>query len=99
MTALWAGAAFLLIWALGSPGHKRPRELSIAERIAGLSRGDRGEDVLLLQSLLVDRGFEIAVDGIFGAETEEAIGAFQIAEGLIPTGAVDGITPNSLAYK
>lgn len=47
-----------------------------------LQRGDTGQEVMLLQSLL-----KIPVDGIFGVQTETAVRRFQQAKGL----AVDGI--------
>lgn len=53
-----------------------------------LKRGSRGEEVKVLQEALNQLGFNSgAVDGIFGAKTENAVKAFQKAKGLV----VDGI--------
>ena len=55
-------------------------------------RGDSGEAVRLLQSLLQARGYDLVVDGIFGPATEAAVKAFQMAANL----SVDGIVgPNT----
>ena len=59
-----------------------------------LRRGDRGETVLDLQTLLVATGHGIARDGIFGPDTEAAVRRFQAEHGL----AADGIAgPKTLA--
>lgn len=55
-----------------------------------LRRGDKGEYVTLLQTELVQKGYDVGkcgVDGSFGAGTEAAVRAFQRDAGL----AVDGI--------
>lgn len=53
-----------------------------------LRRGDRGEDVVHLQTRLTAMGYGVGkIDGIFGVKTLEAVKAFQIENGL----AVDGI--------
>ena len=50
-------------------------------------RGDRVFPVRPLQQLLRARSHPVAVDGIFGAQTEAAVNAFQQSKGL----AADGI--------
>lgn len=53
-----------------------------------LRRGDRGEDVVHLQTRLTAMGYGVGkIDGIFGVKTLEAVKAFQVENGL----AVDGI--------
>lgn len=50
-----------------------------------------GEPVAFLQAALEARGFELpefGVDGRFGGETEDAVKAFQAANGITPTGVV-----------
>ena len=37
-----------------------------------LKKGSSGKDVEQLQSLLMERGYEIEADGIFGKATEDA---------------------------
>lgn len=53
-----------------------------------LRLGDRGEDVVHLQTRLTAMGYGVGkIDGIFGVKTLEAVKAFQVENGL----AVDGI--------
>lgn len=44
---------------------------------ATLKKGARGPDVSALQRLLTERGYTVAVDGIFGTGTYQAVRAFQ----------------------
>jgi cell wall-associated NlpC family hydrolase len=63
------------------PGENRPT----------LRRGSKGEYVTLLQTMLVNRGYDIGktgVDGDFGKATEKAVIAFQKASGLQADGIV-----------
>lgn len=63
------------------PGENRPT----------LRRGSKGEYVTLLQTMLVNRGYDIGktgVDGDFGKSTEKAVIAFQKASGLTADGIV-----------
>ena len=53
-----------------------------------LRKGNRGEDVKLLQTTLNEQGYSCGnVDGIFGKNTQKAVKEFQKAKGL----SVDGI--------
>lgn len=53
-----------------------------------LRRGDRGQDVVHLQTRLAAMGYSVGkIDGIFGIKTLEAVKALQIDKGL----TVDGI--------
>lgn len=52
-----------------------------------LKRGCEGDDVRMLQKLLMDLGYEVGVDGIYGTRTRDAVKAFQRNNGL----TVDGI--------
>jgi len=52
-----------------------------------VQRGAEGHPVRTLQHLLKAHGHNVAVDGIFGSQTEAAVRAVQSANGL----AVDGI--------
>jgi peptidoglycan hydrolase-like protein with peptidoglycan-binding domain len=55
-------------------------------------KGDQGHPVPSLQYLLRARGHSVAVDGIFGPQTDAAVRAFQQQKGL----QVDGIVgPNT----
>ena len=54
-----------------------------------LRRGSSGEYVTLMQTKLIQRGYDLApygADGRFGAKTEEALKAFQRDNGLNPDG-------------
>lgn len=53
-----------------------------------LRKGNRGNDVKQLQSNLRDRGYTVAVDGIFGNKTLEAVKAYQADHGLTVDGVV-----------
>jgi putative chitinase len=52
-----------------------------------LQQGASGPDVADLQNALINAGFRVSADGIFGQHTDEAVRAFQAAHGL----TVDGI--------
>ncbi len=56
------------------------------------SLGNRGADVRAIQGLLRAHGSTIAVDGIFGATTRDAVKAFQTSKGLSATGIVRDTT-------
>jgi murein DD-endopeptidase MepM/ murein hydrolase activator NlpD len=57
-------------------------------------RGNKGDNVRLVQSALVAAGIEIkgGVDGVFGGATFVALQKFQTANGLTITGALDTVT-------
>lgn len=47
-----------------------------------LRPGDTGDDVRLAQRRLRARGYDVAVDGVFGDETRDAVAAFAASNGL-----------------
>jgi peptidoglycan L-alanyl-D-glutamate endopeptidase CwlK len=53
-----------------------------------LGKGDKGEAVETLQTLLNKRGYKFAVDSIFGTLTENAVKDFQKKNGLVSDGLV-----------
>jgi peptidoglycan L-alanyl-D-glutamate endopeptidase CwlK len=62
-----------------------------------LKEGAKGEDVLLLQRKLVEKGFSPgALDGDFAPGTEAAVLAFQQSEGLLADGVVGPKTAAAL---
>lgn len=61
-----------------------------------LVKGDEGEDVRIVQELLVKRGFDVKVDGEYGEGTENAVRRFQRANGLNPDGRVGPLTRERL---
>ncbi len=68
---------------------------------AELQRGDRdGDDsasIITLQNKLIEMGYlRDTADGVYGANTESAVAAFQRNNGLTETGVADGATQNLL---
>lgn len=61
-----------------------------------LQLGSTGTAVTQLQQQLVDIGFPIAVDGTFGAVTDEAVRGFQLVVKLRPDGIVGPTTQTAL---
>lgn len=61
-----------------------------------LRAGNRGQAVSLLQQLLVDAGYRVSVDGIFGAQTNGAVTDFQRDVGLVVDGIVGPQTWHAL---
>lgn len=60
------------------------------------SLGNRGSEVRALQYLLRAQGRTVAVDGVFGATTQQAVAAHQTAKGLPRTGVVNEATWRTL---
>ena len=61
-----------------------------------LRKGDTGDSVTYLQTLLCSVGDPITVDGAFGPETADAVKAFQKANGLTVDGVVGPMTWDAL---
>lgn len=61
-----------------------------------LRLGSKGDEVTKLQTELVKNGYNIAVDGSFGQETEAAVKAYQKAKGLTVDGSAGNETQTSL---
>lgn len=63
-----------------------------------IRRGDRGDDVVKLQTALVRAGYDPGkIDGVFGPKTEEAVKRFQRAMSLTVDGIVGSRTWAALA--
>jgi putative chitinase len=73
------------------------QEIISAAGMTLLHRGDKGEQVVALQSLLGARGFTVVADGDFGAATEIALRQFQARKGLPADGVVGPRTWEALA--
>lgn len=56
----------------------------------------RGNDVKELQQRLVDAGFSVTVDGVFGSRTDDAVKRFQQSQGLKADGIVGPVTRTAL---
>ena len=64
-----------------------------------IRRGSKGEDVTYVQTILAGIGYDLGtagIDGVFGRKTEEAVKAFQRANGLNPDGVVGPLTYTAL---
>jgi len=64
----------------------------------GLLIGSEGPGVAALQRRLTNAGFPVAVDGVFGYGTDNAVRAFQASRGLVPDGVVGPATAQALRY-
>ncbi len=68
-----------------------PQNYRLAQQqsLIGLKKGSKGSDVWNLQKLLVNKGYDIPVDGIFNEVTENAVKDLQQQNGNYPSGIVD----------
>jgi hypothetical protein len=57
------------------------------------------EEIRIVQQVLIDRGFDVELDGVFGTRTREALIAFQRREGLQVTGTIDTRTVTKLGVQ
>lgn len=72
---------------------------SIEPKLPTLRRGDKGEYVVLAQTELLNRGYDLGkwgVDGSFGAATEAAVKSFQKDNGLVQDGIIGQKTWDAL---
>lgn len=60
------------------------------------AKGRRGASVLALQRLLFSLGYDVAMDGVYGAETARVVARFQAQNGLKATGTADAATVKRL---
>ena len=86
--------------ASGSSGAAAAPSASAASSgsLENLGRGSRGEEVRMVQQRLIEVGFPIrgGADGVFGAQTEDAIRDFQAAQGYKVTGRTNRATIKAL---
>ncbi|OAB80301.1 peptidoglycan-binding domain-containing protein [Cochleicola gelatinilyticus] len=61
-----------------------------------LRLGERGAFVYEIQKLLIEKGYEIPLDGLFRNVTFESLKNFEEKQGLFPDGRLDAITFNRL---
>lgn len=57
-----------------------------------LKRGSKGAAVKVWQGVLIEQGFEVVADGVFGSSTEKATKEFQRLNEIKPDGVVGPIT-------
>ncbi len=58
--------------------------------------GDRGEHIWNIQKLLIGKGYEHNLDGVFGMDTQNALLAFQRDNQIYPSGIISETTFNLL---
>lgn len=68
----------------------------LGDKMPTIERGNKGSRVRMLQGLLIAWGHNIRVDGVFGANTEKAVRAFQGKYAKPVDGIVGPITWNKL---
>ena len=56
------------------------------------SSGDKGNQITTIQQALANYGYDISVDGDYGASTQAAVRQFQEAQGLEADGIVGAAT-------
>jgi peptidoglycan hydrolase-like protein with peptidoglycan-binding domain len=64
--------------------------------LGAISRGATGDLVVWAQEHLISAGYALSVDGGFGAQTQQAVEAFQTALGLSPDGVIGTATWDAL---
>jgi hypothetical protein len=64
-----------------------------------LAQGSKGEEVVVLQSLLCNKGHDIDIDGDFGPQTKDAVVAFQKSKGQQSDGTVNSDTWTALLVE
>ena len=69
------------------------------EKYLYLQSGDRSHEVYDIQKVLIEKGYNIPLDGNFGPETENAIKAIQREADLYPSGITDKETISVLKTK
>jgi len=94
ITDNWSHVAKLLDVDYETPGEADAPMIDVHDTIR---RGANGSAVVRAQGLLVQHGYDIATDGVFGKATEAAVKAFQRETGLKDDGIVGPLTWAALA--
>jgi hypothetical protein len=61
-----------------------------------LRNGDEGDDVKVMQDVLIKKGYTVKADGKFGRDTERAVSDFQKKSGIDPDGEIGAKTREKL---
>lgn len=69
------------------------------ENIQGIRVGDQSRFVWMVQQRLIARGYEHALDGLFGEDTRNAITSFQSDQNIYPEGLINEETFELLFLK
>jgi flagellum-specific peptidoglycan hydrolase FlgJ len=75
-------------WNLDKYDNNNPVVDTIHDTKPVLKQGAKGDWVVVAQGRLVVAGYPIAVDGIFGPRTTDAVKKFQLSKGLTPDGII-----------
>lgn len=75
-------------WSLDKYDTNNPVIDTIHDPHPTLKQGSRGDWVVIAQGRLVVAGYPVAVDGIFGPKTTDAVKKFQLFHGLTPDGII-----------
>lgn len=97
MRAARGPAVALLLTTLLLGAGALPAEANRRAAFPSESLGSRGVNVAALQHLLRAAGWQLPVDGVFGAPTQAAVAAFQEVNDLRRTGIADERTWQALA--
>ncbi len=62
-----------------------------------LRRDDEGDDVKVMQEVLVKKGYTLKPDGRYGRDTERAVSEFQKKSGIAPDGEIGAATRTKLS--
>jgi peptidoglycan hydrolase-like protein with peptidoglycan-binding domain len=89
-----------------SPERKIVAVVPVGRDRAGISAGSSAlaldlppEEIRIIQQVLIDRGFDVEVDGVFGTRTRQALITFQRRQGLQATGSIDTRTVAKLGVQ
>ena len=88
-----------VVYDYGGGTSPQEPETPAEKSLPTLRRGDKGEYVTLLQTMLIQRGYDLApwgADGDFGKKTDAAVRAFQRDNGLEDDGICGSKTWNAL---
>ncbi len=69
------------------------------DQYIGMQLGSKGNYVWKLQRALIDRGYDLPIDGKFGDETDLQLKTFQTSIATFPSGVVDEYTFEKLMVK
>ena len=73
----------------------KPSGTIVTERT--LRNGDDGDDVKVMQQVLIKKGYQIKDDGKFGSDTEKAVSDFQKKNGIPVDGEIGAATRGKLS--
>lgn len=82
-----------------STGIPQPPSATGSLGAGSLGPGSTGTDVIALQQQLNDFGLPVAVDGVYGFETQQAVRTYQRVQGLNPTGTADRDTLRTMGFS